>query len=95
VIEPGEKIGDLEVYDKVPNFFIARTDRVRLVGWDEKLKRIDHADFFTRAKGTLVSVFNPELEVLHVKNPFDTEYKKYRNDTEADWSYLRRKYSYK
>jgi glycosyltransferase involved in cell wall biosynthesis len=89
----GQKIGNLEVYDKVPNFFLGRTESVRRVDWDCNLKRIDHADFFTRAKGILTSVLNPELDVLHVRNPFDWVYLEKRLDLSADIAYLRQKYA--
>ncbi len=80
----GTTIGGLRVCDKVANFYVARTDRLRLVGWDPRLKRIDHADFFTRALGVLVSVFDPELRCLHAQTPFDRAYMTYRTDDHPD-----------
>lgn len=87
-----ETIGGLEVHDKVANFFLARTDRLRLVDWDDRLKRLDHADFFTRAKGVLLTVYNPGLQILHVRDPFATEYRQKRYDLDADLAYLDEKY---
>lgn len=93
VLPSGTRIGILEVHDKVAsNIFIARTDSVRKVGWDPKVKRLDHADFYTRAKGRLTSVHNPELQALHVRNPFNAAYLDFRLDLEEDYAYLRRKY---
>ncbi len=43
-------------FARVPQFFIAPTERLRLVQWDENLKRVDHNDFFTRAYGVLLTV---------------------------------------
>ncbi len=90
-----EGFGDevLTVCDKVENFFVARTDSVRKVGWDSRLKRLDHADFFVRAKGKLVSVDNPRLRVLHAPNPFDRHYAVFRWDVEADSRLLQQLWS--
>ncbi|MGE5186558.1 MAG: glycosyltransferase, partial [Acidobacteriota bacterium] len=74
----GSTLDGLLVCDKVANFYLARTERLRLVGWDPQLKRIDHADFFTRALGTLVTVFDPELRCFHAQTPFDRAYMHHR-----------------
>jgi hypothetical protein len=66
------------------NFFVGRTDRVRLVGWDPALKRVDHTDFFLRAKGILAVAEDPQLTVLHAKTPFDAGYMAHRLDIERD-----------
>jgi glycosyltransferase involved in cell wall biosynthesis len=84
----GSTIDGLLVCDKVANFYIARTERLRLVGWTPELKRIDHADFFTRALGVLVSVFDPELRALHAQTPFDASYMAHRTDDHADRAIL-------
>ena len=64
-----------------------------MVNWDRALKRLDHADFFTRSKGKLLTVYNPRLQILHVRNPFDSAYRKIRFDLDADLAYLTRKYA--
>lgn len=74
----GTKIEHCEVVDKVQNFFVARTDAVRKVGWNEALKTSEHAEFFMRARGTLVTAFDPDMHILHVKYPFDVKYLVYR-----------------
>jgi glycosyltransferase involved in cell wall biosynthesis len=88
----GSTIGGLPVYDKVANFFIARTDRIRLVGWDPRLKRMEHTDFFTRARGILTTVFNEEMKCLHAKTPFDMAYMQKREDLGGDWLILQQRY---
>lgn len=88
----GSTIGPFTVYDKVPNFYIARTERLRLVDWDPQIKRMDHADFFTRARGVLVSVYNPQLRCFHAQTPFDRRYMQHRGDLAADIALLRRRY---
>jgi glycosyltransferase involved in cell wall biosynthesis len=84
----GSAIDGLLVCDKVANFYIARTERLRLVGWDAALRRIDHADFFTRALGVLVTVFDRELRALHAQTPFDAAYMKHRLDVAHDRALL-------
>lgn len=84
----GSYINGLPVYNKVANFFIGRTDKIRLVGWKPVIKRIDHADFFTRAKGILTTVFNPYFECLHARTPFNKSYMKKRMDIKDDCKFL-------
>ena len=91
-LPPGTCIGNMPVLDKVANFFIARTDRLRLVGWDTNLQLLDHADFFTQAKGVLTTVYNKDLRCFHARTPFDKEYMSYRNNYLLDIAYLQLKY---
>ena len=79
----GTTIGGLEVRAKVPNYFLARTDRLATVGWDSRLKLVEHADFFTRALGVLTTVLNPRLTCLHARTPFAVDYRARRDSTEA------------
>jgi len=88
----GSKIGPYPVYDKVPNFYIARTERLRLVDWDPRIKRIDHAEFFTRAKGVLTTVMNNKLRCLHANTPFDRHYMKFREDHREDVKVIHQKF---
>jgi hypothetical protein len=92
VVPIGSCIGELEVCAKVPNFFLARRDRLPLVGWDPQLKRVDHADFFTRAFGVLTTVLNPRLACFHARTPFDREYMRSRLDVTADGEILAARY---
>jgi glycosyltransferase involved in cell wall biosynthesis len=92
-IQPAERrIGGLPVYDMVPNFFVGRTERIRLIDWDPLLKRIDHADFFTRAKGTLTTVFNKQMKCLHARTLFDAGYMKKRQKYRWDAAVLHMRY---
>jgi glycosyltransferase involved in cell wall biosynthesis len=88
----GSLIGGLPVYDKVANFFLARTERLRAVNWDPTLKQNEHADFFTRAKGVLTTVYNQDLKCLHAPTPFDTRYMEKRGEHLADLAVLQRRY---
>ena len=91
-VAPGTRLGAVEVLDKVPNFFLARTEAVRSVGWSPRLKRLDHADFFTRARGRIVSGLLESFRVLHLRDPFDTAYRAFRDDLDDDLAYLREAY---
>ncbi len=91
-VAPGTFLGAVEVLDKVPNFFLARTDAVRAIGWNPRLKRLDHADFFTRAKGKIVSGLLDEFRVLHLRDPFELEYRAFRDDLGPDHAVLRAAY---
>ena len=82
----------LEICDKVPNYYLARTERLKLVGWTPELKRLDHADFFTRARGVLVTAYCDEFRCLHLKTPFDREYMRHRLECEADRRIIARRY---
>jgi len=88
----GSMVWSLPVYDKVANFYIARTERLRLVAWDNTLKRLDHADFFSRAKGILLTVFNKEFKVLHAQTPYNKPYMNKRFAIEEDQQRLHEKY---
>lgn len=88
----GSTIGGHVVCDRVPNFFLSRTARLRLVGWDATLTTVEHEDFFTRAKGVLTTVYDPDFRVLHARTPFDAHYMRGRLDFEHDLMVLRGRY---
>lgn len=88
----GTIIDGLPVLYKVPQFFIARTDRLRLVQWDDRLKRVDHNDFFTRAYGVLVTVYDKRFYCLHAQPKFNRHYQSFRRDYGADLQYLGEKW---
>ena len=45
----GEVVAGAVIVPKVANVFLARTDSLREVGWDERLRLVEHRDFFSRA----------------------------------------------
>ena len=92
IYEKGTVIDKLIVFEKCANFFIARTEKLKLVGWDSSLKRLDHADFFTRARGKLTTVFDPDIELLHDVTHFDQNYLKIRHDYSQDSFVLNKRY---
>lgn len=81
---------DHVILGKVPNIFLARTDSVRKVGWDDNIRMIDHHDFFFRAAGVLVSALSMKSVVFHNHNFFSTKYNRYRSDWKGDAAYILR-----
>lgn len=79
------------VVGKTPNVFIARTDKIKEIGYDDNIRMIDHNEFFYRAAGNMVSVLDTTSYVLHTHNPFDSHYQKYRSDYQGDLEYIRAK----
>ena len=81
---------------KTPNCFLARTEKLRLVGYDENIRINEHYEFFSRAAGKLVSVLDPESYIMHCHNRFEKEeYDQYRYDTFEANRYVRGKHASK
>lgn len=74
----GTNLGGHLVVDKVPNFFIARTEKIRQLRWKDELKLYEHAEFFGRARGRLVTAYKDDMLILHAKTPFDVAYNRKR-----------------
>lgn len=83
--------GNHFVMGKIPNLYVARTEKLRSIGWDENLRIMDHQDFFWRAAGNLVTVIALGTAVFHYHNPFQRYYQKYRQDVEEDKEYIVKK----
>ena len=81
-----------EVVYKTPNVFLARTDKLKEIGYDSNIRMLDHHEFFYRAVGRIVSVQDPSSAVLHCHNRFDVEYDQYRSDVRRDIEYIRNKH---
>lgn len=70
---------DLYFYDIIPNFFIAKTSVLKKIRWDNKLKMVEHSDFFLRCLNAGIRVaFTDKVRILH-EHKNDNEYKQYRN----------------
>ncbi|WP_417898474.1 glycosyltransferase [Bacillus haimaensis] len=81
--DPYGKEGDVELYDIVANFFLARTDKLQKHTWDERLKVGEHYDFFLSYKGKLKVAMHPFIYIYHTNDRSNEEYNLYRNrDTE-------------
>uniref|UniRef100_UPI0025C11411 glycosyltransferase family 2 protein n=1 Tax=Halodesulfovibrio sp. TaxID=1912772 RepID=UPI0025C11411 len=78
----GEAFGH-KLYDIVLNFFMARTESIRRVGWDPELRLGEHKDFFIRAKehGLKCTVLD-NVSIFHFPEQSD-DYAEYRNRARA------------
>lgn len=76
----GDVIGGATVVNKVQNVFLARTAALKQVRWEERLRLIEHDDFFSRASGKLVCVQADGVRAYHARTPFDSFYMRFRND---------------
>ena len=92
IIPAGTIIDGREVVYKSPNIFLARTEKLKLVGYDPNIRMNDHHEFFYRAAGKMVSVQDPKSYVMHCHNRFEREYDLYRRDTGNDSLYIRAKH---
>jgi len=86
----GELVGGLPVRLKIEQTYLARTEAIRRVRWDPRIRMVDHADFFSRAAGEIVVVLDQAIRAYHARTPFDPEYTRYRLDIAPDQAYLGR-----
>jgi beta-1,4-N-acetylgalactosaminyltransferase 2 len=80
----GTEIGGLPVVPKTPQLYLARTASIHMVRWDERVRMVDHRDFFSRASGRIVAVQAQTVRAYHMRTPFDSFYTRYREDVAAD-----------
>ena len=76
------------VLAKGPNIYLARTDSLRKLGYDDQIRMLDHSEFFSRAAGQLVTVGALETIVFHRHNRLDNKYQYYRQDIHEDLAYI-------
>ncbi|HET9022089.1 MAG TPA: glycosyltransferase [Ornithinibacter sp.] len=88
--EWGTLVGGLPVRHKIAQVYLARTEAIRAVGWDENIRMVDHRDFFSRAAGHLLVVQDASNHVYHARTPFNAGYTRYREQTDQDLAYLAR-----
>ena len=79
------------ILGKVANIYLARTAKMKEVGFDKNIKVIDHHEFFWRAAGIITSAAALDTVVFHRHNPYMRKYIKYRSDFRNDLDYIRRK----
>ncbi|KAJ8344618.1 hypothetical protein SKAU_G00288110 [Synaphobranchus kaupii] len=68
----------------VINFFLARTDAVRKVGFDPLLKRVGHSEFFMDGLGELLVAICPEVGLNHQRRRANGKYRKFRIPPKSD-----------
>ena len=91
LIPAGTIIDGREVVYKASNIFLAKTEKVKMIGYDSNIQILDHHDFFYRAAGKIVCVQDPNASLMHCHNRFDRMYNKYRFDIKHDEEYLKQK----
>ncbi|KRE43443.1 glycosyltransferase [Knoellia sp. Soil729] len=89
----GTLVDGLPVVPKTPQLYLARAASIHRVRWDERLRMVDHRDFFSRASGRIVCVQAQTLRAYHMRTPFDPFYNAYREDVAADLRTLARLWS--
>ncbi|KAJ8344614.1 hypothetical protein SKAU_G00288070 [Synaphobranchus kaupii] len=68
----------------VINFFLARTDAARKVGFDPRLKRVGHSEFFMDGLGELLVAICPEVGLNHQRKRANSQYRKFRRPPRSD-----------
>ncbi len=79
------------VLGKVANIYLARTEKMREVGFDPKIHVIDHHEFFWRAAGVMTCAIAKDTLVFHRHNPYERKYRTYRSAFTKDLEYIREK----
>ncbi|XP_030643614.1 beta-1,4 N-acetylgalactosaminyltransferase 2-like [Chanos chanos] len=75
---------DCSLVDGVVNFFLARTDSVRRVGFDPLLKRVAHSEFFMDGLGDLLIASCGSIKVGHQRKVTYGKYSQYRTQKKSD-----------
>ncbi|KAM7372660.1 hypothetical protein PAMP_009812 [Pampus punctatissimus] len=68
----------------VVNFFLARTDAVRRVGFDPKLQRVAHSEFFMDGLGSLLVATCNHVSIGHQRLKHNNQYIQYRYPPKTD-----------
>lgn len=88
----GEDIGGAMVVLKVENVFLARTESIKAIRWDDELRLVEHKDFFSRASGRMVCVQADGVRAYHVRTPCNAFYMKHRWDVGPSFAIANRKW---
>jgi len=73
-------IDGFPIFDFVPNFFVAKTEKLKNIKWNEKLKILEHTEFFWRAKGKINCTYLPYFISINSHIKTKGLYLKYRED---------------
>lgn len=89
----GTEIDGYKVAAKTANVFLARTDSLRKIPWDNELKLLEHTDFFSAAAGKLTFVQADDIPVYHARTPWNKTYTRYRDSTKIYARYNAQKWA--
>ena len=73
-------IGKYNIYDFVINLFIAKTESLRRVRWDDDLKICEHTNFFFRGMNELVCTIAKDTSFINDNKNNDQKYNRLRHD---------------
>ncbi|CAM4393404.1 unnamed protein product [Leuciscus chuanchicus] len=76
--QPLSGYNECVLVDGVVNYFLARTEAVRRIGFDPFLKRVGHTEFFIDALGKLLVASCKGLSIGHQTHRAQNEYDSYR-----------------
>jgi hypothetical protein len=74
-----ERRPGFDVVEVIPNFFMAITERLKLVKWDTELKLSEHLDFFARARGILKVGICDDVVITHDHGTPSPTYRRMRS----------------
>lgn len=80
-----ETINNHKIYDFVINLFIAKTDKIKKILWNNDLKICEHINFFYRAKDTIKSTVCHDAVFLNSSKTNPTYYK-FRTQRVAEYT---------
>lgn len=72
-------IGHYKIYDFVINLFLAKTEAVKGVRWDDELKICEHTNFFFRGKDKLICTVADGTSFINDNTGSGHEYGKFRS----------------
>ncbi|KAM6965865.1 beta-1,4 N-acetylgalactosaminyltransferase 2-like [Tautogolabrus adspersus] len=79
----------------VVNFFLARTDAVQKVGFDPKLERVAHSEFFMDGMGSLMVASCSHVSIGHQSHTSTARYDSFRNQVTRDEEFKLRLHFFK
>ncbi|XP_059182371.1 beta-1,4 N-acetylgalactosaminyltransferase 2-like [Centropristis striata] len=79
----------------VVNFFLARTDAVQKVGFDPKLQRVAHSEFFMDGLGSLLVATCNHVSIGHQRKQNQSKYHHFRYPARSDAEFKLRLYFFK
>ncbi|XP_059182129.1 beta-1,4 N-acetylgalactosaminyltransferase 2-like [Centropristis striata] len=79
----------------VVNFFLARTDAVQKVGFDPKLQRVAHSEFFMDGLGSLLVATCNHVSIGHQRKQNQSKYNHFRHPARNDAEFKLRLHFFK
>jgi len=93
--KPTKIINGHKIFDFIIQFFIAKTEKIRNIGWNENLKTVEHTAFFLDCmKNDLIVAEHPTVRINHLRHK-NRKYKKFRVDRAGQFiKYLHEHYGF-